>query len=365
MVYCQDCKTQNVPDASACQQCGVDLLPPEGNASRIVRLVFFSLVGAGLLYAGFQFKDDFFIYGSYTLGILLIGRGVWEMFRNTPIYKRYEIRANRHYKVDPRQAIDDLNMAIDHAPHKIPFTITNLGKRIGWSLGMAWNYLRGVRVKPTLTLRDLIVSKEKRRLISKMLKLQMKLDQQQAVHEMVKEIRLTDQMERGDSLRKAIPNRLISMGMKLGEQVNIDKVKGTEKDVQIHWLYYSYVVEANIGKLIGKRIASDALEGMQEGLRQNKVTGAIGNQLGIERIGMWRKHELKAVAYCFFCCQSVEVEFQLDLNPKGNCSETNLKSIEKCPFGENHELSWPVFVTPDEADEMKKALQQRMAIAQN
>ena len=95
------------------------------------------------------------------------------------------------------------------------------------------------------------------------------------------------------------------------------------------------------------------------------MTGATGNQLGIERIGMWRKHELKAVAYCFFCCKAVEVEFQLDLNPKGNCSEVNLKSIEKCPFGENHELSWPVFVTHDETDEIIKALQQRMAVAQN
>jgi hypothetical protein len=277
MIYCQDCKTQNVPDASVCQQCGVDLLPPEGSGSRIVRLVFFSLIGAGLLYAGFQFKDDFFIYGSYTLGILLIGRGVWEMFRNTPSYKRYELRANRHYKIDPRQAIDDLSMAVDYAPHKIPFTMSNLGKRIGWSAGMTWNYLRGIRVKPTLTLKDLIVSKEKMRLINKRLKLQMKLDQQQAVREMVKEIRLTDQMERGDSLRKAIPNRLISLGMKLGEQVNIDKVKGTEKDVQIHWLHYSYVVEANIGKLIGKRIASGALDGMPSGVGPREILVHAGN----------------------------------------------------------------------------------------
>jgi hypothetical protein len=365
MIHCQSCKTQNVPDASACQQCGVDLLPSEGNASRIVRLVFFSLFGIGFIAAGLQFKNDFFIYGSYALGALSIGRGVWEMFRTTPVYRCYEIRSNRHMKLDHQQALNDLNMAINHAPHKIPFTLTNFFKRVGWNVGMAYNYLRGMRVKPTLKLKDLIVGKEKKRLISKRLKLQMKLDQQQAVRELVKEIRLTNQMERGDSLRKAIPNRLISLGMKLGEQVNIDKVKGTEKEIQIHWLHYSYVVEANIGKLVGNRIASGSLEGMQEGLRQTKVTGAIGNQLGIERIGMWRKHELKAVAYCFYCNQSVEVEFQLDLNPKGNCSETTLVSIEKCPFGANHELSWPVFVTPDETDEMKKALQQRMAVVQN
>lgn len=366
MIHCLNCKTQNSPDASVCQQCQSDLLPSEMNISRIIRLAFYSLFGIGLIVVGFRFfKADIFIYGLYILGGLLIFRGVWELFRVTPTYRRYEIRANRHVKLDPQQALDDLNMAISYAPHKIPLTFTNLFKRMGWGVGRAFNYLRGIRVKPTLRLKDLIIGTEKKRLIGKRLKLQMRLDQQKAVSEMVNEIRLTDQMERGDSLRKAIPNRLISLGMKLGEQVNMDKVKGTDKDVQLHWLHYSYVVEANVAKLVGNRIASDPLGGMQEGLRQTRVTGAIGNQLGIERIGMWRKHELKAVAYCFYCQKPVEVEFQLDLNPKGNCAETTLNSIEKCPFGENHELSWPIFVTPDEADEMKKALQQRMAVVLN
>lgn len=74
MIYCQKCKSSNPPEAQACTQCGATLLPAES--------------------------------------------GIFGTARNTPLFERYRLRAERHINIDRQQAIRDLDRAIELAPDK-------------------------------------------------------------------------------------------------------------------------------------------------------------------------------------------------------------------------------------------------------
>ncbi|HSQ38965.1 MAG TPA: hypothetical protein VLM78_02295, partial [Anaerolineales bacterium] len=167
MIHCQKCKHQNVTEASACEQCGANLLPSEGLASRIIKALILVSFGTAIIVMGFNWLEiDVYIYSIAALGLLLILIGIVALVRKTPLYRRYETRANRHFKRDPQQALSDLNTAIALAPKRIPFSVNNFFKILGTAAGKAYNSLRGVHRRSSLRLKDEILSRPKVRLVS-------------------------------------------------------------------------------------------------------------------------------------------------------------------------------------------------------
>jgi hypothetical protein len=116
MITCQKCKTQNLPGSSTCQQCGVDLLPPESKGNRITKAVFLALLAVAVSWIGLAFKEPFLTNCSSGIAILVFLYGLLVLFRKTLLYQRYIERANRHVKVDAEQALRDYASAIQSAP---------------------------------------------------------------------------------------------------------------------------------------------------------------------------------------------------------------------------------------------------------
>jgi hypothetical protein len=121
MIHCQKCKHQNIPDAKKCDQCGANLLPGAGMRDRFVVLGLAIFVSA---IAYFVFKNDMVLRCiSILFGVLVVGFGIFWLFRKTPLYERYETRAKRHLDLDPQQAIADYGTAIDLAPELFAFDL--------------------------------------------------------------------------------------------------------------------------------------------------------------------------------------------------------------------------------------------------
>jgi hypothetical protein len=132
LIHCPKCKAQNSPTAERCQQCTAKLLPAEGVGTRLT--VFFSAIFAAglfgyLIYRWFiqypgsapdiPFLDNFLnpiVLGLAALIALITAITV--PLRRTPEYVKYKNRALRHSPLNPWQALDDLETAMEIAPEK-------------------------------------------------------------------------------------------------------------------------------------------------------------------------------------------------------------------------------------------------------
>ena len=106
MIFCQKCNEKNPPKEQTCQKCGADLLPPES--------------------------------------------GMFGRSRNTPLYERYQLRAEGHIHLDGQQAITDLDRAIELAPDKkIPELVA---RRCDWlrnyPVAMMCGVVRAMQIMP-------------------------------------------------------------------------------------------------------------------------------------------------------------------------------------------------------------------------
>lgn len=132
LVHCQKCNAQNSPTAERCQQCAAKLLPAESAGTRLT--VFLTAIFAAglfgyLIYRWFiqfpgsapdiPFLDNFL--NPIVLGLaafIALITAITVPFRRTPEYVKYKIRAIRHIPLNPWQALDDLESAMELAPDK-------------------------------------------------------------------------------------------------------------------------------------------------------------------------------------------------------------------------------------------------------
>ena len=132
LIHCHKCKAQNSPTAERCQNCAAKLLPAEGIGTRLT--VFFSAIFAAglfgyLIYVWYikspgsaptsPILDNFInpiVLGLAALIALITAITV--PLRRTPEYVKYKNRALRHIPLNPWQALDDLESAIEIAPDK-------------------------------------------------------------------------------------------------------------------------------------------------------------------------------------------------------------------------------------------------------
>jgi hypothetical protein len=137
MIHCQRCKQQNTPEAQKCSQCGTDLLPGYGAGERLGALIAGIVLGAICLALTFLIMKPDIALRTLSVGavVLMLGFGLWWLFRRTPDYERYEIRAKRHVKLDPVQAIADYGAAIEHAPETAAFDLLDTRAKLCWSHG--------------------------------------------------------------------------------------------------------------------------------------------------------------------------------------------------------------------------------------
>src|SRR5512137_2140724 len=116
MVHCPKCKTQNDPAQTVCIKCGADLLPTEGIASRLgsMLVVIFACVLLPAIPVYFIFRPETpnpilkwvgYVLIAFAAGGLIYA--FYEALRKRLIHERYAIRARRHVKLDPQQAIAD------------------------------------------------------------------------------------------------------------------------------------------------------------------------------------------------------------------------------------------------------------------
>ena len=130
MITCRKCNSVNPPEAENCEQCGKTLLPGESFSDRMIWFIG-GIVGCGIS-LGMIFllsKNPEFIETSecclltnpmvWTIGVVGFPiSGLVSALRKTPIYKRYENRAQRHKDLDWEQASADFSEAINLAPKK-------------------------------------------------------------------------------------------------------------------------------------------------------------------------------------------------------------------------------------------------------
>jgi tetratricopeptide (TPR) repeat protein len=127
MIHCQKCKTQNDPAQVVCSNCGAELLPARGIGSRLGTLLLL-IVACGVLPAipvYFIFRPEtpnpilkwvgYFLIVGAVMGLMY---AFYDSFRKTLIHERYAIRARRHVKLDPQQAIADFTKALELVPQK-------------------------------------------------------------------------------------------------------------------------------------------------------------------------------------------------------------------------------------------------------
>ncbi len=125
MIQCAACKAENDSQAITCATCQADLLPGVSTSERwklFGMLGFFAVVTGGLAYLSYRISQGAVCIGiAIVLGllaVLMLAGGTSEMFARTPPWHRYWLRAKRHKKIDPEQAIADATRALDLAPKK-------------------------------------------------------------------------------------------------------------------------------------------------------------------------------------------------------------------------------------------------------
>ncbi len=120
-IHCHKCKVVNASTESVCRQCGANLLPGTSFGERALSLglglVFAVVLGVVsiTLFANTQASP----WWSLCLGVLALSTfaaGFQTAFARNPTHKRYYQRAQRHLKLNTRQAMADLSNAIDCAP---------------------------------------------------------------------------------------------------------------------------------------------------------------------------------------------------------------------------------------------------------
>jgi hypothetical protein len=159
LIHCHKCKAQNSPTAERCQQCTTKLLPAETAGSRLT--IFFSAIFAAglfgyLIYRWFiqypgsapdiPFLDNFLnpiVLGLATLIALITA--ITMPLRRTPEYAKYKNRAIRHIPLNPWQALDDLESAMESAPDKEQGNLlkerAKLFEKVGFAEEAARDYL--------------------------------------------------------------------------------------------------------------------------------------------------------------------------------------------------------------------------------
>lgn len=159
LIHCSKCKAQNSPTAERCQQCTAILLPAEGAGSRLVTFLT-AILAAGLfgylIYRWFiqypgsapdiPLLENFLnpiVLGLATLIALITAITV--PLRRTPEFIKYKNRAIRHIPLNPWQALDDLESAMEIAPDKEQGNLlkerAKLYEKVGFSEDAARDYL--------------------------------------------------------------------------------------------------------------------------------------------------------------------------------------------------------------------------------
>lgn len=130
MITCHKCKAINDTGTIHCQNCHKDLLPGYSFSYRMV-LMIVGILGflfcAWMLYRLIQ-NPELTLGAELTICASPIFWGIAlflfpivmlvELLKKTPVYTRYELRADRHMKIDPEQSLADLSEAIKLAPNK-------------------------------------------------------------------------------------------------------------------------------------------------------------------------------------------------------------------------------------------------------
>lgn len=159
LIHCPKCKAQNSPTAERCQQCSAKLLPAEGVGTRLTG--FFSAIFAAGLFGYLIYRwfiqypgsapdipilDNFLnpiVLGLATLIALITAITV--PLRRTPEYVKYRNRAIRHIPLNPWQALDDLESAMESAPDKEQGNLlkerAKLFEKVGFTEDAARDYL--------------------------------------------------------------------------------------------------------------------------------------------------------------------------------------------------------------------------------
>jgi hypothetical protein len=130
MIVCRKCKAINNTGTAHCQNCGRDLLPGYPFSYRMLVMLagiiaclfcawmLFRLIQNPELTLGaeltFCASPVFWVFAMVLIPIVTLV----ETLRKTPVYTRYELRADRHKKIDPEQTLADLTEAIKLAPKK-------------------------------------------------------------------------------------------------------------------------------------------------------------------------------------------------------------------------------------------------------
>lgn len=158
-IHCHKCSTENPTGADRCQRCNANLLPGEDAGSRLGTFITMLIIAAGLGYLVYRwyiqdpgsapdipFLDAFL--NPIVLGIaafLALITALVVPFRRTPEYAKYQIRATRHEKLNPWQALTDLERAMDAAPDKelgkIVKQRAGLFEKLGFTEDAARDYL--------------------------------------------------------------------------------------------------------------------------------------------------------------------------------------------------------------------------------
>lgn len=131
-IHCRKCRAENPKGADRCQRCNARLLPGESAGTRISTFIMMWIIAAGLGYLVYHWYiqspesapnipalDAFLnpiVLGLAALIAFISGFVI--LVRRTPEYLKYQIRATRHEKLNPWQALEDLDRAVDEAPDK-------------------------------------------------------------------------------------------------------------------------------------------------------------------------------------------------------------------------------------------------------
>ncbi len=133
MIICPKCKAKNEPQRTTCHACGSNLLPGETLGSRMGCLVGGLLCGvvfigiaiafvkamqegglSSILDLGLKTTGLLIVVGLYALGGLTFG--LYQAFRRTPEYEKHAMRAARHVRDEPEQALADYARALELSP---------------------------------------------------------------------------------------------------------------------------------------------------------------------------------------------------------------------------------------------------------
>jgi hypothetical protein len=127
-IYCPKCKVENSSTATRCLSCDANLLPGESIRGRLITFGILILVSIGLVYlvyilyikSSVPLPDLPFINPVVLSGaaVLAFFTAIFQALRRTPAHVKYENRSQQHVSLNLRQALADINQAMDLAPEK-------------------------------------------------------------------------------------------------------------------------------------------------------------------------------------------------------------------------------------------------------